>query len=78
MAHWPHGEIIIYPEPPDLPAMKIRELIDYADRMAASMEAEMKVVRRLGRASPEHDLSEIIAGWKFTALAIRESYDGQF
>jgi hypothetical protein len=71
-------EIIIYPEPPELPAGKIRELIDYADQMAASMEAEMKVVRRLDRASPEHDLSESIAGWRFTSLAIRESYDGRF
>ncbi|MBT2546903.1 hypothetical protein [Arthrobacter sp. ISL-65] len=71
-------EMITYPEPPDIPAEKIRELIDYANRMAASMEAEMKVVRRLGRASPEHDLSEIIEGWRFTSLAIRESYDGRF
>ncbi|RAM36119.1 hypothetical protein [Arthrobacter globiformis] len=71
-------EIITYPEPPDLPAQKIRELIDYADRMATSMEAEMDMIRRLGKASPEHDLGEIIAGWKFTALAIRESYDGRF
>lgn len=70
-------EEIIYPDPPDLPPGKIRELIDYAERMAVSMEAEMKACR-LGKASPEHDLSEIIAGWKFTALAIRERYDGQF
>ncbi|WP_140416407.1 MULTISPECIES: hypothetical protein [Arthrobacter] len=71
-------ELISYPEPPELPAEKIRELIDYAEQMAAAMEAEMKVVRRLGRASPEHDLTKIIEGWKLVALSIRESYDGRF
>ncbi|MBT2550570.1 hypothetical protein [Arthrobacter sp. ISL-65] len=70
-------EIITYPQPPDLPAEKIRALIDYADRMAASMEAEVDMIRRAGKASPEHDLGEIIEGWRFTSLAIRESYDGR-
>ncbi len=38
------------PEPPELEPDKIRALIDYADRMAAFVEAEMKLVRELGRA----------------------------
>lgn len=71
-------EIIVYPEPPDLPAEKIRQLIDYADRMAAAMEAEMKVADSLGGVFPDHRLNDTIAGWRFTALAIRESYDGGF
>ncbi|MFE5836452.1 hypothetical protein [Arthrobacter sp. NPDC056493] len=66
------------PEPPVPPAQKIREMIDCAHRMAASMEAETGLVRRLGKSCPNHDLNEIIAGWNFTALAIRESYDGRF
>jgi hypothetical protein len=36
------------PEPPDLPAEKIRALIEYAERMAASMEAENELIRRAG------------------------------
>lgn len=71
-------EIIVYPEPPDLPAEKIRQLIDYADRMAAAMEAELKTADSLGGVPTGHRMGESIAGWRFTALAIRESYDGRF
>jgi hypothetical protein len=65
------------PEPPTLPQEKIRELIAYADGMAAFMEAEAELINELGRTTPENDLASIIGGWKFTALALRKSYDGQ-
>jgi hypothetical protein len=66
------------PEPPELEPYKIRALIDYADRMAAFMEAEMELVRELGRANSEKYLSELVEGWRFTAQGLRDSYDGQF
>jgi hypothetical protein len=64
------------PEPPVLPHEKIRELIAYADGMAAFMEAEAELINELGRTAPENDPAPIIQGWKFTALALRESYNG--
>lgn len=66
------------PEPPELTPDNIRALIDYADRMAAFMEAEMELARQLGRATPENDLSELVEGWRFTAQGLRDSYDGRF
>ena len=66
------------PEPPELEPDKIRALIDYADKMAAFMEAETELLRELGRATPENDLSELVDGWRFTAQGLRDSYDGQF
>lgn len=66
------------PEPPELEPDKVRALIDYADRMAAFMEAEMKLGRELGKTTPEDDLSELVEGWKFTAQGLRDSYDGRF
>ena len=66
------------PEPPELEPDKIRALIDYADRMAAFMEAEMKLGRELGKTTPEDDLSELVEGWRFTAQGLRDSYDGRF
>jgi hypothetical protein len=67
-----------FPEPPELEPDKIRALIDYAEKVAAYYEDEIKRMRELGKSTPENDLSELIAGWKFTALGLRESYDGQF
>ncbi len=66
------------PEPPELEPDKIRALIDYADKMAAVMEAQMELARELGRATPENNLSELVDGWRFTAQGLRDSYDGQF
>ena len=66
------------PEPPELEPDKIRALIDYADRMAAFIEAEIKLVRGHGRPTPENDLSELVVGWRFTAQGLRDSYDGRF
>lgn len=66
------------PEPPELEPDKIRALVDYADQQAAYVEAEMKLMRELGRATPENDLSGLVAGWKFTAQGLRDSYDGRF
>jgi hypothetical protein len=66
------------PEPPELKPDKIRALVEYADRMAAFMEAETELVRGLGRATPENDLSELFEGWRFTAQGLRDSYDGRF
>ena len=66
------------PEPPELEPDKIRALIDYADRMAAFMEAEMKLGRELGKTTPEDDLSGLVEGWRFTAQGLRDSYDGRF
>lgn len=66
------------PEPPELEPDKVRALIDYADRMAAFMEAEMKLGRELGKTAPEDDLSELVEGWKFTAQGLRDSYDRRF
>ena len=66
------------PEPPELEPDKVRALIDYADRMAAFMEAEVTLARELGKTTPEDDLSELVEGWKFTAQGLRDSYDGQF
>ena len=66
------------PEPPELEPDKIRALIDYADRMAAFMEAEIKLSRELGKTTPENYLSELVEGWRFTAQGLRDSYDGQF
>jgi hypothetical protein len=65
------------PEPPSLPQEKIRELIAYADGMAVFMEAEVELINEMGRSATGNDLVRIIEGWKFTALALRESYDGQ-
>jgi hypothetical protein len=64
------------PEPPALPQEKIRELIDYADGMATFMEAEAELINELGRTTPENSLASAIGGWKFTALALWQSYDG--
>lgn len=50
------------PEPPELEPDKIRALIDYAGKMAAFMEAEMELVRSLGRTGPERDLGELVGG----------------
>lgn len=66
------------PEPPELEPDAIRALIDYADKMAAYMEAETELVRELGRASAENDLSGLVQGWRFTAQGLRDSYDGRF
>ncbi|MET1063420.1 MAG: hypothetical protein ABWX85_00440 [Arthrobacter sp.] len=66
------------PEPPELEPDKVRALIDYADKMAAFMEAEIKLGRELGKTTPEDDLSELVEGWKFTAQGLRDSYDGRF
>lgn len=66
------------PEPPVLEPEKIRALIDYAEKMAAFMEAEMQLLHELGRATPENDLSGLVAGWRFTAQGLRDSYDQQF
>lgn len=66
------------PQPPELEPDKVRALIDYADRMAAFLETEMEIVRGLGRATPENDLSDLLEGWRFTAQGLRNSYDGQF
>ncbi|WP_247040424.1 hypothetical protein [Arthrobacter rhizosphaerae] len=49
------------PEPPELEPDKIRALFDYADRMAAFMEAEMELARHLVRATPENDLRDCAA-----------------
>jgi hypothetical protein len=66
------------PEPPPLPAEKVRGLIEYADRMVAFMQAETELIGELGRAAPENDLSPLIEGWKFVAQAMRDGYDGQY
>jgi hypothetical protein len=71
-------EVLPPPEPPQLPQDKIRDLIDYADRMAAFMEAEMNLIRRLGRATSETDLEPLVEGWKFVAQAMRDSYDVRY
>ncbi|QTG80138.1 hypothetical protein [Arthrobacter crystallopoietes] len=39
------------PEPPELEPEKVRQLIEYADKMTAFMEAEMELIHELGRAS---------------------------
>jgi hypothetical protein len=67
-----------FPEPPELEPDKIRALIDYAEKVAAYYEAEMKLMRELGRATPDDHLSELVTGWRFTAQGLRDSYDGQF
>lgn len=66
------------PEPPVLEPEKIRALIDYAEKMAEFMEAEMQLQRELGKATPENDLSGLVTGWRFTAQGLRDSYDQQF
>jgi hypothetical protein len=66
------------PEPPDLEPDKIRALIDYADRTAAFFEAEIELMRGLGKPIPENDLSGLVEGWRFAAQGLRDSYDGQF
>ena len=55
------------PEPPELEPDKIRALIDYADRMAAFMEAEMELARQLVRATPENDPRDCAA--RFSAAS---------
>jgi hypothetical protein len=65
------------PEPPTLPVEKVRNLIDYAERMSAFMSAETELISELGKASPENDLPPLIDGWRFMAQAVRDSYDGQ-
>jgi hypothetical protein len=66
------------PEPPALPAEKVRDLIGYADLMADFMSAEMELISELGKASPENDLTPLVEGWRFVAQAMRDSYDGQY
>lgn len=66
------------PEPPELEPEKIRALIDYAEKMAEFMEAETELLRELGKATPENDLSGLVTGWRFTAQGLRDSYDQQF
>jgi hypothetical protein len=66
------------PEPPELGPDKIRALIDYADNMAAFVDAETELVHELGRATPDNDLSELTEGWRFTAQGLRDIYDGRF
>lgn len=55
------------PEPPELEPDKIRALIDYADRMAAFMEAEMELARQLVTATPENDPRDCAA--RFSAAS---------
>lgn len=64
------------PEPPTLETAKIQELIDYAEKMAAFMEAEVELIHELGGATPATDLAPAITGWKFTAQNLRDSYNG--
>lgn len=66
------------PEPPALPSEKVRDLIDYADRMAAFISAETELIGELGRAPAENNLTPLIEGWRFVAQAMRDSYDGQY
>jgi hypothetical protein len=64
------------PEPPELPAEKVRDLVEYADRMAAFIAAETELVGEFGRTAGQNDLTRLVEGWKFTARALRDSYDG--
>lgn len=68
------------PEPPELEPDKIRALIDYADKMAEYMGAEMDLIHEHDEADTSSDryLSGLVEGWKFTAQGLRDSYDGQF
>jgi hypothetical protein len=67
-----------FPEPPELEPDKIRALIDYAEKVAAYYEAEMKLMRELDRATSDDDRSGLVTGWRFAAQCLRDSYDGQF
>lgn len=66
------------PEPPRLKADQIRGLIRYAEQMSEYMEAEIARANAEGMGHAVLHLPEIVEGWRFTALAIRETYDGTF
>ncbi|WP_211883001.1 hypothetical protein [Pseudarthrobacter albicanus] len=61
-----------------LNAQRIRDLIRYAVEMAEYMQAEIDHANAEGRGFSVLDLPAVVEGWKFTALARRESYDGGF
>jgi hypothetical protein len=64
------------PQPPHLEPMQIREFIRYAEQMADYIEADIELAKRARHAAVDH--SDIAKGWRFTALAVAETYDGEF
>lgn len=66
------------PQPPRLDSSQIRGLIRYAEQMSEYMEAEFARSNAEGMGFAVLDLPQIAEGWRFTALAIRETYDGEF
>jgi hypothetical protein len=52
---------------------KIKALIDFAEKMAAFVEAEMELVHEIGGSPAESGLTELVDGCKFTAEGLRDS-----
>jgi hypothetical protein len=66
------------PEPPDLSEPQIRPLIRYAEDMKVYLEVEFSRANDDGLGHASLHLPAIIEGWRFTARAISETYDGRF
>ncbi|MHA7262460.1 hypothetical protein ACX80W_04545 [Arthrobacter sp. TMN-37] len=66
------------PIPPDLSGAQIRALIQYAERMRIYMEIELSRADEDGLGHAALHLPAVIEGWRFTAQAISETYDGEF
>ena len=66
------------PDPPDLSGPQISALIQYAERMRVYMEVELSRADEDGRGHAALHLPAVIEGWRFTAQAISETYDGRF
>ncbi len=66
------------PHPPELSADQIRALIKCAEKMAAYMEDEITNANRAGIGHTVLHLPAVVEGWRFTATAISETYDGEY
>lgn len=52
----------------------------YAQRMADRIDAELEFAKRAGKGHEASvlELGDIAKGWRFTAIAVAESYDGEY
>lgn len=66
------------PEPPRLHGDQVQGLIRYAEQMNDEMKAEVARSNAIGMGHTALHLPTIAEEWRFTALAIHETYDGEF
>lgn len=60
-------------DPPALPREKVAELVSYAEHIVEMMQLEEQELRGMNHDTAE--FPDVIQGWQFMALALRETYD---